>query len=306
MSKEKQARSTCKQYINDNYQPHLHRKSIYKRSKDLWGVTALLLGLSILACRIEISLGPEIIQQNEIVASKNETMPFIPQQSSKSLASLKPTPTSSPTSIPTPSPTFILTEGGRIKQRAETEKDSGNGASPDVFPLTSSTPSTPKPTPTFTPTPLIPARFPPNKIVIPAIDLDAPVAITSWTVTERDDSPISRWIVPDDAAGWHENSALPGHRSNIVLSGHHNIGTEVFRHIVDLQTGDEIILQADERDYHYTVTDRFILPEYGVPKKQRQQNAQWILPTSDERLTLITCWPYNDNSHRLIVVAKPS
>jgi sortase A len=37
----------------------------------------------------------------------------------------------------------------------------------------------------------------------------------------------------------------------------------------------------------------------------RLQNAQWIQPTTDERLTLVTCWPYNDNSHRLIIVARP-
>jgi sortase A len=112
--------------------------------------------------------------------------------------------------------------------------------------------------------------------------------------------------VPENAAGWHANSALPGHGSNVVLSGHHNLGAEVFRYLVDLEVGDQIILQADGRDYPYTVTDHFILPERGIPAEQRQQNAQWILPTVDERVTLVTCWPYSDNSHRLIVIAKPA
>jgi sortase A len=113
----------------------------------------------------------------------------------------------------------------------------------------------------------------------------------------------SVWVVPDEAAGWHQNSALPGHDGNVVLSGHHNMGAEVFRYLVDLEAGDEIVLKADGRDYRYRVTDVFILPERGVSDEQRQQNALWIMPTNTERLTLVTCWPYNDNSHRVIVLA---
>jgi sortase A len=120
----------------------------------------------------------------------------------------------------------------------------------------------------------------------------------------QDGVETSIWDVPDDAAGWHQNSALPGQGGNVVLSGHHNLGAEVFRYLVDLKKGDEIILQADGRDYRYMVADHFILPERDISTEQRQQNAQWIMPTADERLTLVTCWPYNDNSHRLIVVAK--
>ena len=31
----------------------------------------------------------------------------------------------------------------------------------------------------------------------------------------------------------------------------------------------------------------------------------YIGDTPDERLTLITCWPYGINDHRLIVIARP-
>ena len=41
------------------------------------------------------------------------------------------------------------------------------------------------------------------------------------------------------------------------------------------------------------------------PLDVRQANARWILPTTDERVTLITCWPYESNSHRLVVIALP-
>ena len=33
--------------------------------------------------------------------------------------------------------------------------------------------------------------------------------------------------------------------------------------------------------------------------------ASTTTPTTDERITLITCWPYTSNTHRLIIVAKP-
>jgi len=48
-----------------------------------------------------------------------------------------------------------------------------------------------------------------------------------------------------------------------------------------------------------------ILPERNEPVDTRLQNARWILPSADERLTLLTCWPYTTNTHRLIIVAIP-
>jgi sortase A len=36
------------------------------------------------------------------------------------------------------------------------------------------------------------------------------------------------------------------------------------------------------------------------------ENARWIEPTEDERLTLVSCWPYETNAYRLVVVARPA
>jgi sortase A len=141
--------------------------------------------------------------------------------------------------------------------------------------------------------------------LIPAIDLDAAVEGAGWLVTEQNNTVSSVWDVPPSAAGWHKNSALQGDSSNVVLSGHHNLGAEVFRDLVDLEIGDELTLQSGNYHYHYQISDRFIVPELNAPPEQQAQNAQWILPTVDERVTLVTCWPYTGNSHRLIVVTKP-
>jgi sortase A len=80
---------------------------------------------------------------------------------------------------------------------------------------------------------------------------------------------------------------------------------EVFRNLVKLQRGDLITIYSGDTPYYYEITARKILPERGQPDAVRRENARWIMPTTDERITLITCWPYTSNTHRLIIVAKP-
>ncbi len=183
----------------------------------------------------------------------------------------------------------------------------------EVTPTPSSTPVptyTPRPTPTLvpsvTPTPARPpATAAPTRIVAPAIGLDAPVVEIGYRTTYLGDIPVAEWLEPPNAAGFHIGSAYPGNPGNTVLSGHNNIQGEVFRYLVDLKPGDEVILYAEGRAYRYRVATRDILPEKGQPAAVRIANAQRIGPTDDERLTLVTCWPYTGNSHRVIVTAFP-
>ena len=155
-------------------------------------------------------------------------------------------------------------------------------------------------------TAVVPARTPPTRIVAHAISLDAVVKETTWQIVKEGSQLFSEWIVPDYTAGWHNNSALPGAIGNTVLSGHHNIRGEVFRHLVELVSGDPIWLYADERWFAYRVDLNFIVPERDASAEQQWQNALWIAPTTDDRLTLVTCWPYTNNTHRLIIVARPA
>ena len=152
-----------------------------------------------------------------------------------------------------------------------------------------------------------PIPQPPTCIVAPAIKLDAPVVAMGWKTVEYKSGQVAEWDVPKDAAGWHIDSALAGQPGNTVISGHHNIEGKVFRYVVDLEIGDEITLYAGDRAFAYIVTEKYILKESGMPWAVRQKNAQWISPSADERLTLVTCWPYEwpGNTHRVIVVAKP-
>jgi sortase A len=133
------------------------------------------------------------------------------------------------------------------------------------------------------------------------------VELMGWKMADGRGGRVAEWVVPENAAGWHVNSALPGHGENVVLSGHHNIAGKVFRYVVDLHPGDSITLYVGDSPYPYVVTEKYILKEAGMPLSVRQKNAQWIMPTGEERLTLVTCWPYEwpGNTHRVIVVARP-
>lgn len=147
----------------------------------------------------------------------------------------------------------------------------------------------------------------PQRIVIPSIEVDAPVRDVSLTSIQSGEQTYFQWQVPEAyEVGWHNTSAPLGQPGNTVLNGHHNIYGEVFGQLVDLEEGAEIVVYDKTGPHRYSVADVQILPERDQPLEVRQENASWIQATEDERLTLVTCWPHTDNTHRLIVVAYPA
>jgi sortase A len=177
-------------------------------------------------------------------------------------------------------------------------------AATDVPPTGTPTPVptlTDTPIPTPTPTPALPGR-----IVIQAISVDGPVVPVSWQEVEINGQMQAEWGVPDTyAAGWHETSAPLGVPGNTVLNGHNTTNGEIFRYLYTLEAGDEIAVYSGDTLYTYTVSEVLILPEAGEPLEVRLENARYILPTEDERLTLVTCHPYGSLRYRLIVIAHP-
>lgn len=147
----------------------------------------------------------------------------------------------------------------------------------------------------------------PDRIVIPAIKLDAPVVPAILNNIKIQGKLYQQWVPPNSyAAGRLITSASLGVVGNTVLIGHHNVLGEVFRHLVDLQVGDWILVYSGDKEFAYVITLRMILPERDQPLDVRLKNAQWIAPSQDERLTLVTCWPYTNNTHRLVIVATPA
>jgi len=169
-------------------------------------------------------------------------------------------------------------------------------------------PAPPSPTPTVvpatpTPTPKMP---PPTHIQIPSVGIDAPVVEVGYDVVTIDGQQVIQWRVADYAAGHNNTSANPGEGGNIVISGHDDWKGEVFRNLEHVKIGDLVILtNASGQRFTYRVEEIHYRKEVGVPLQERLATGMFLAPMPEERVTLVTCWPYGIDDHRLIVVAKP-
>jgi sortase A len=141
--------------------------------------------------------------------------------------------------------------------------------------------------------------------VIDSIHLDTAVTPVGWRTIFNGSQYENVWNVAEYAVGWHQNSARPGEPGNTVLTAHSNVKGEVFRYLADVDQGSIIKVYVDGTPREYKIDLTTIVKEAGEPLEVRLRNAQWIAPTTDERLTLVTCWPYPHSTHRFIVVAKP-
>ena len=159
--------------------------------------------------------------------------------------------------------------------------------------------------PTQTPLP-VRSGYIPDRIEIPVLAVDAPVVSSDTKTIQIDEHWFKQFNAPDFlAVGWYSDSAPLGITGNTVLGGHHNVDGKVFKNLAYLQVDDEIILHSGAHEFKYRVMVIKLLNERDAALDVRLANAKWIEPTGDERITLITCWPKNNNTHRLIVVAYP-
>jgi LPXTG-site transpeptidase (sortase) family protein len=141
-----------------------------------------------------------------------------------------------------------------------------------------------------------PSPPPTNRIVIPKIGLDSKIVDVGVT-------PTGEMETAAYAVGRLVSSAQAGEAGNVVLAGHNDIDGEVFRYLDRLRKGDRFTLYRDADAYEYVVTDILIVREQGTSEGQRRENAKVLLPTEEPVATLITCWPYRVDTHRLIVRA---
>ncbi|MBI3764204.1 MAG: sortase, partial [Chloroflexi bacterium] len=142
----------------------------------------------------------------------------------------------------------------------------------------------------------------PTQLRIAAIGVDTPIVSVGWHL--EGDSAV--YDSPGYAAGFLVSSAPPGTVGNTVIYGHNNILGEVFRRFSELKAGDLVEVSTSAQVWRYVVESATIFQEAGITPDQRAANLAYFNPTSDVRLTLLICWPYTDNSHRVAVVAKPA
>lgn len=139
---------------------------------------------------------------------------------------------------------------------------------------------------------------------IPRIELEAPVMALDPRIHDEDGQIISRMPVPHAyLVGFDTASAEPGFGGNTIMTGHNNLWGAVFKYLDELEIGDEIAVWSQYGVFSYYVAETHILEEADQPYEVRLSNARFLEPTADDRLTLVTCWPRNGSSHRLIVIA---
>jgi sortase A len=133
--------------------------------------------------------------------------------------------------------------------------------------------------------PIQPTRSPegPIRLRIPKIRIDSPVVI-------GDD-----WSTLQLGVGYHIGSANPGQVGNMILSAHNDVYGEIFRHLDQLEPGDQVVVSSTTREYTYVVRERQIV----------RPTDTWVMESrgDDKQLTLISCYPYRVDNRRIVVFA---
>ena len=92
----------------------------------------------------------------------------------------------------------------------------------------------------------------------------------------------------------HYSFSAPFGAGNAVIYGHDDIQGNIFGHLYDLAAGDLIEISVGTTTQTYRVSGHQIVAPTAVSV---------LAPSSDARLTIITCWPFNVDTKRWIVTA---
>ena len=152
--------------------------------------------------------------------------------------------------------------------------------------------------PSITPSPAASALYEDFHLVIPKLDIHAPV-IADVDGTDKD----AYFKALEDGVAHFQGTAKPGEGSNIFIFGHSSFYwykpgdyKEIFKTLPDLTVSDEIILWYNFKEYRYKVTET---------KEVQPTEVDVLQPTPQEQVSLMTCVPVGTTQRRLIVIGKP-
>lgn len=103
------------------------------------------------------------------------------------------------------------------------------------------------------------------------------------------------WEALKQGVGQLQNGANPGDDiGNVVLAAHNDIYGQIFRDLDQLSPGDQFQLQTRTESFTYTVTEIRIVEPDDVEVLETRGSAT---------ATLISCYPYQVNTQRIVVFA---
>ncbi len=122
------------------------------------------------------------------------------------------------------------------------------------------------------------------RLIIPKLNLDQ-------TIVQGTD-----WEALKQGVGQLQNGVNPGdERGNVVFSAHNDIYGELFRHLDQLEAGDQFQVQTQTKIFTYQITGWEVV----------EPTAVHVLESSaDPTATLISCYPYQVDNKRIVVFAN--
>lgn len=130
-----------------------------------------------------------------------------------------------------------------------------------------------------------PPRTPETALELTIPDLNLETAIgqgTDWEALVAGVGQVINGYDPSDPTG------------NVVLAAHNDIYGELFRDLDKLEPGDQFQIRTETTVYTYVVTGSEIVEPTDVHVLEGQGRAM---------ATLISCYPYGQNTHRIVVYA---
>jgi sortase (surface protein transpeptidase) len=147
----------------------------------------------------------------------------------------------------------------------------------------------------------------PVRLQIPDIEMDVPVTPMEWHVITVGGTRTTAWDVPLDSLGWHPNSAGAGAKGNVLLSGRQADGDALLEPLAlgSIKPGQDVIL-TDENGAEFTYRIREVsepIPVSGATEEEEALALEYVAPTDEAELTLISGWPEFTTTHRIFAVA---
>lgn len=138
----------------------------------------------------------------------------------------------------------------------------------------------------------------PNSIEIPKIDLFTPLIFIESNKEKDYEEALKKGAVH------YTESALPGEIGQVIVLGHSAPSfwpkkdyNWIFRRLDELETGDEIFVNYQNREYRYLVSKKIFLKVGEEIPLDESVNYKSVL-------ILISCWPPETGQKRILVQAE--